>query len=198
MLPERRIVAIVLPELLCELVLARDPFEHGKAPFAVVWSASATEGRAQNEARKAGERLAAVSDAARRAGIHVGQRVAEAQAELARLAVRELGEDEVRAALERVAEVALAFGTPVAVELPDTVWVDVTGGTHLFGGEEGLVEELMSRVRELSHRAQIAVASGPHLARAFARWETLGEGGVVCVPARESAEKLKKLPAFYD
>jgi protein ImuB len=159
-------------------------------PFAVVWSAADV---AAGD-RKAGETLAAVSDAARRAGVHVGQRVAEARAQLANLAVREIGEAEVRAALQRVAEVALAFGTPVAVEGPDTVWVDVTGGGHLWGGEELLAEELASRVRGLSHRARIAVANGPHLARAFARWEPLNAEGVVCVPTSESAERLKNLP----
>lgn len=195
-MPERRIVAIVLPELLCELVLAQNPFEqHGKkAPFAVVWRSSAPRDEPQSDARKAGERLAAVSDAARRAGVHVGQRVAEAQAELAHLALREIGEDEVRAALERVADVALAFGAPVAIELPDTVWVDVTGSAHLFGGEENLTEELAGRVQELAHRAQIAVASGPHLARAFARWMAPCSRGASCISARESAECMKKLP----
>ncbi len=199
MLPERRVVAIVLPDLLCELVLARDPFgraglsgREGKAvPFAVVWRDEQKENGSES---KAGERLAAVSRAAQRAGVHVGQRVAEAQAQLAHLAVRDIEEGEVRAALERVAEVALAFGTPVALELPDTVWVEVTGGAHLWGGEENLVEELASRVRALSHRAQIAVANGPHLARAFACWDTLDETRVVRVAASESAERLKKLP----
>ncbi len=206
MSPERRVVALVLPDLLCELAEAREPFRAEpvkrateKTPFAVVWALEAPTGdapqkRPSSERPPTDDRLVAVSEAARRAGAHVGQRAVEAQAELAHLAVLEVSRTEVREALERVAEVSLAFGAPVGIEMPDTVWVDITGAAHLWGGERELAEELASRVRGLGVRSQLAVASGPHLARAFAQWELLGPEGVCVVSERDTVERFGKLP----
>jgi protein ImuB len=50
------------------------------------------------------------------------------------------------------------------------VWLDITGAAHLVGGEEALLDELGERVAALGHRARIAIADGPRLAQALARW----------------------------
>src|SRR5262249_27125631 len=52
----------------------------------------------------------------------------------------------------------------------DTVWLDVTGSAHLAGGEEALLAELEERIGALGHRVRLAIASGPRLAQALARW----------------------------
>jgi protein ImuB len=144
--------------------------------------------------------LAAVNAAARRYGVRDGQTIAEASALCGHLVVRAVAEPSVEHALGRVAEAALAFGATVSIEAPDTVWVDISGAAHLFGGEDALAVELVSRVRAMGHAARVAIASGPRLAQAFARWgqrslaERLGERGTLVVPATQSAELAAELP----
>src|SRR5262249_35603397 len=89
---------------------------------------------------------------------------------------------------------ALAFGPAVALEAPDTVWVNVTGAAHLVGGEEALVHELGARVCALGHAVRVAVSSGPRLAQAFARWGRMSREGGLVVPAAETSEHAAALP----
>jgi hypothetical protein len=53
-----------------------------------------------------------------------------------------------------------------------TLWLDVTGIGHLFGGERELSREVVEAVRRLGHQVRVTVANGPILAQAFARWPT--------------------------
>src|SRR6185437_7373560 len=52
----------------------------------------------------------------------------------------------------------------------DTVWLDITGAAHLTGGEEPLLAELEERIGALGHRVRLAIAGGPRIAQALARW----------------------------
>ena len=187
---ERRVVALVLPELLCELALEDLP--PSSAPTLAVVLSEPVEGVPV----AATQRLDQVNRKAHCCGVRVGQTLAEARALLAGLVVVELHPDKVELALGRVAEIALAFGTTVSIEAPDTVWVDITGAAHLAGGEQTLCEELASRVREMGHRVRIAAAAGPLLARAFARWLNPHQRGeaVFVVPGHESVRCFSELP----
>lgn len=192
---ERRILALVLPELLCE-VAARATPERERGSFGVVLVAPGEPGFDAGEPLRATARLDAVSLPARRFGVRAGQSIAEASALHAGFDVRRLAPATALCALAAVAEVALGFGATVALSLPDTVWLDVTGSAHLFGGEEALGEELGARVRALGHAVRVAVAEGPELARAFARWAPPGAGkhGVFAVPGARTAEAVRSLP----
>lgn len=235
----RRVLALLLPELLCELAkvtlpLAMKP-EHVKsrsreAPLGVVLgqaeifpedSPGTLEPRASELEDALGRRqvaathspaestkplratavLDAVNAAARRYGVERGQTIAEACALVAHLTVREVSENAVQAALGRVAELALGFGSVVSIRSPDTVWVDITGVAHLMGGEETLAGELSSRVRALGHVVRAAVGNGPTLSRAFAGWlgvacRTRGEPGVIVVPPELTRENAAQLPVL--
>lgn len=205
---KRRILAVVLPELLCELVQVlikaqRVEAQQGelslKVPLGVVLSSTLTASgsTASGAALQANVQLDAVNREAYKYGVRAGQTIAEACALIAKLTVREIGLREVRAALERVAELALAFGATAAIQGPDTVWLDITGTAHLFGGERSLASELISRVRSLGHMVRIAVADGPVLARAFARWESPSDEsdrGVILVPSEQTCARLAQLP----
>ena len=101
----------------------------------------------------------------------------------------------VERALAAVAEVALGFGATVSLCLPDSVWVDVSGSAHLFGGEAALGEELGERVRALGHTVRMAVAEGPELARAVARWAPVRPGNAAhFVPSEGAAKIVSGLP----
>jgi protein ImuB len=200
---ERRIAAVVLPELLIELgsaglrVTARARKTGAKRalpPLAVVLAETDEAAELASTAR-----LDAVNDVARHFGVREGQSIAEARALIAELGVRRVSRAAALSALGRVAEAALAFGATVSIASPDTVWVDVTGSAHLKGGEAALAAELASTVRGMGHAARVAVSSGPRLARAFARWTSVavtasGECSVRVVPGAQTAAAFSELP----
>lgn len=187
--PERRIVALVLPALLCELAEPRRIQGQKRLPLGVV-----LEEVEKSEPLASTAVLGAVNEEAQRLGVRVGQTLAEARAFSARLQVQRVTQPAVEEALGHLAEVALGFGATVAYTAPDTVWVDVSGAAHLFGGEAALLAELVGRVREIGHRVRAAVAPGPNLAQAFARFGDLGPEGFVLIPQERLARELARLP----
>lgn len=242
-MPERRTVALVLPQLACELARQRSAV---KGPLGVVIVPGDVPGGGRSTGRAAAadaepasrppgadaERgrpsevppsavLDVIDDEARRYGVRPGQKVTEATALVASLAVRFVTSAEIDAALGRIAEIALAYGTTAAIRLArrragddeprsasgeapfDTVWLDITGAAHLVGGEEALVCELADRVASLGHRVRAAIADGPRVAQALARWAHCAQGaggpalaGAVhpIVAPGEGARALESLP----
>src|SRR5882672_3364445 len=92
----------------------------------------------------------------------------------ATLHVRVVAESAVRVGFARVAEVALAFGPVAAFDVAtEVVWVEIGGCAHLHGGEHALVAALAARVRALGHTCRIAIADGPRIAAAVARFARL-------------------------
>jgi protein ImuB len=211
---QRRIVAAVLPELLNELANGFSSGEPSHAPRRHaefrrgprVRRKTGTssevpagillvdEGSNEKPAPAATAVLAAVNDAAKRFGVRAGHTVAEANAILAHLVVREVRSSDVAKRLGEIAEVTMAFGPTVSFEAPDTVWVDVTGAQHLAGGEEALALELGARIRALGHVVRVAVSNGPKLAQAFARWGRTNREGSLVVPSLETPLRIGQLP----
>jgi protein ImuB len=206
----RRVLALILPDLLVELALRQRLAQHAELhaeaqkPLGVVLVDEPEKNPVQLSLNVAGqvlapepelpasEPLAAVNREAERFGVRARQSIAEASALVSQLVVAKVKRVAVEQALGGLAEVALGYGATVALSSPDTVWVDITGSAHLFGGEEALAQDLAERVRELGHRVKIAVSAGPDLARAFARWSAParrkdGEGGAaiaIITPSR--------------
>jgi protein ImuB len=194
----RQIVALVLSQIFNELAHAQVEFEQlthavrqsGEEPRAVVWLTEESTGGLD-----AKRQIDAVNRVAREYGVCVGQTIAEARALVAHLAISVVKTSCLRAALERVAEAMARFGSTVAITLPDTVWVEATGATHLFGGEVVLLEEMRSVLEELGHHARLAMTDGPQLARAFAVWETRRQGkAAVVISANHKLSCLRALP----
>lgn len=232
----RRIVAMVLPQLACELVKQRGPVSpSGKAPLAVILGGdedrrAALAPRSEREPQAPAAVIDVVDDEARRYGVRPGQKVVEAAALVAHLAIHRVTFAEIDAALGRVAEVALGLGATAAIQLGeqgasragaarasraperaasearsswgdgpyDTVWLDITGASHLVGGEEALLGELGERVAALGHRARLAIADGPRLAQALARFGAHADGGggaeAPIAPPGKGAQAIGPLP----
>lgn len=76
----------------------------------------------------------------------------------------------------------------------DTVWLDITGCARLVGGEDLLAAELTERAMTLGHRSRVAIASGPRIAQAIARWTTGIEQRLASPNDRLAALELGKLP----
>jgi hypothetical protein len=113
---ERRILALVLPELLLELVQRGAP-ARSLGAFGVV---RATGPRSSAELAPSSV-LVAVSQRAEQCGVRVGQTLAQASALVAGFEGRVLAAETIEQALATVAEVALGFGAPVMLGPPDTV-----------------------------------------------------------------------------
>lgn len=215
----RRVAAIVLPDLACELVRQKVPVS---GPLGVIIEelgegepALNARGQHADEPRAAPRPpatavLDAVDEQARHLGVRPGQRVVEAAALASHLAIHRITSGEIEAALGRVAEIALTFGPTAALRLAregagagleeapfDTVWLDVTGAAHLVGGEEALIEKLCEQVATLEHRARAAIAGGPRIAQALARWGRAGRkrrGQQALGGLGEAASPLAPLP----
>src|ERR1700759_5492920 len=126
----RRIAALVLPRLPCELAGAKD------APLAVVWITSQDR---EVEELTSKAVLGPVNEAARRYGVRPGQTAGEARALVAHLILKPMDHRAPRRALAAIAEMALAFGPCASIDLEregeshDTVWLDLTSAAHLSG-----------------------------------------------------------------
>jgi protein ImuB len=189
----KRVLAIVLPDLLPELVYRRAALP--SQPIGVIVESPATHPHASLGATV----LDAVNDVASELGVRAGQRAAEAFAVVAELQIHRVTSADLEAALGQVAELALGFGTTAAIALGaetpsnrDTVWLDITGAAHLVGGEEALRVELIARVEALGHRARVAIADGPRIARAIARWGS--DPAQMRVSPGRGAEAMASLP----
>jgi protein ImuB len=187
----RRVLALYLPDLPCELAALPRESALGVAgallhdvPLAVVLAGSADELRPTS-------RLHGVTARARRLGVSSGQTVAAARTLVGDLDVRRLSPQTLEAALSRFAEMALAHAPLAQVLSPDTVLLDITGCAHLSGGEESLLAEVCERVRQLGHRVRGAIASGPVTARAVARFASMPQS---LVPPGFETAALAPLP----
>jgi protein ImuB len=209
---ERRFMAIVLPDLLNELALSREPAppreltareltareltargpraarSHHSIPRAVVLTSG------HDTALEPTHRLDSVNTAARRSGVLPRQTIAQATALVECLSLHAVPMECVVQALKRVAEAALGFGSPVSFCVPDTVWVEVSGVSHLFGGERELAVALVAHVRSLGHALRLASASGPWLAQSFARHFDFDETGICLIPASQARQAAARLP----
>jgi protein ImuB len=184
---QRRIASVALTEVRVEI--AREG--ESTRPLAVV--VARPGGSVQTERHVLGNtRIDCVSREAARLGVRAGHTVAAAKAKLAELRVRVVPVGAVHTVLARLAEAALAFGPTTAFDVSrDVVWVDVTGCAGLRGGEAGLARALGGRVRELGHACRVAVADGPRLAAAVARFS---RSETVVVPEGHGAAAVRVLP----
>jgi protein ImuB len=70
----------------------------------------------------------------------------------------------------------------------------VSGASHLAGGEVALALELGGRIRALGHTVRVAVAGGPRLAQAFARFGRLSREGCLVVAEEDTVRRTAELP----
>jgi protein ImuB len=195
----RRVACIALRQIRVELArLVRGapapPGLQAAPPLAVV--VARPGGSVKTERDVLGNtRLDVVSREARASGVRVGQTVAAARAKCAGLHVRVIAESAVRTGLERVAEVALAFGPSTAFDAAtDVVWAEIGGCAHLHGGEGELAQALQGRVRALGHACRVSIADGPRIAAAVARFAPLGARGPLVVPKGKGEAAMRGLP----
>ena len=121
--------------------------------------------------------------------------VAQAQALVPELGIRDAEVEADAAALEKLGLWALRLYSPlVAVDAPDGLVIDASGAAHLHGGEDAMLADMVARLAALSINARAAMADSWGAAHAFARATSRP---VFVVPAGESPALLQRLPIAY-
>ena len=126
-------------------------------------------------ARRSGQRvvLAALSREAQALGLVPGMALTQARMLVPGLDVRDADPARDAAFLDRLGLFAARRWTPrAAVSGPDGLWLDLTGVTHLFGGERRMGERILGLCARLGFTARIAVAGTAGAAHALARFGT--------------------------
>lgn len=116
--------------------------------------------------------------------------VADARAMRPMLRLEEADPAADAALLATIADWCRRFTPLAAVDPPDGLIMDVTGAAHLFGGETAMLEEVERRLVMQGFAARAALAPGPALARALARFSRLRQA-----PADASREEIEKIAA---
>ncbi len=130
---------------------------------------------------------------AERLGVRVGMPLTKAQAMVAGLVVHDADPRTDAADLERLAQWALRTYSPlVTADPPDGLVIDVTGATHLHGGEQALIEGLIHILKNKGIEARAALAGSWGAAHALARYAS--RPTAVLAPGAE-ARVLPALPA---
>jgi protein ImuB len=115
-----------------------------------------------------------MNQAAENAGLAIGDSLADARAKAGTLQVHAEDSGADDAALQRLALWATRY-TPTASPWneengADGFFLDIEGAAHLFGGEEGLIADLASRLNRFGLSARLAVADTPGMAWALSRF----------------------------
>jgi protein ImuB len=152
-----------------------------KVPFATV-------------ADTAGRRLlAAVNPAAAAAGLAPGMPLADALSFLPGLATAVAEPAEDAAGLRRLAEWCGRYSPWTAPDGADGVRIEITGSSHLWGGERALSADLLTRLDHRGVAGRIAVADTLGAAWAIARFAEMGES-IAILSAEGSRAVLAPLP----
>ncbi|MCV3765544.1 DNA polymerase Y family protein (plasmid) [Rhizobium sp. TRM95796] len=115
-------------------------------------------------------RLTAVDEEARLLGLKPGQGAAEARAMIPDLDVVEDDPAADRALIEAVADWCDRYTPLVALDGADGLFLDITGSSHLFGGEKALLDDLLARLFHMGFEARAAISSAPGLSSALCRY----------------------------
>jgi protein ImuB len=156
--------------------------------------------------------LHAVNDAAEQAGIRAGMTLADARAILPGLKTSEADLPAETKALSRLADWCSRYtpwtapddeGSGAAFAGGGSIWLDVTGCAHLFGGEDALIRDIVNRLDGLGFTAYAAIADTPGAAWAAVRhtrykrrcWTAIRKGQAQDVLASMPVAGLRLPPA---
>lgn len=136
-------------------------------------------------------RIYALDDAARALGLYVGQKATDAAALVPELETHDADPVADAAALEALCDWCVRFSPAVAVDGADGLFLDITGVSHLWGGEAAMAGDLLGRMAANGIAARAAVADTAGAAWALARF---GRSDLVVVPSGAEARALAPLP----
>ncbi|GGF42361.1 hypothetical protein GCM10011321_36210 [Youhaiella tibetensis] len=161
--PERRYLVLHVP------YWATDCFKRHDRTLA-----ESTQPLVLYEKQKSALNIVAVDALAEKAGLSSDLNLAQARAAVPGLQAREIDRPFLEAAFADFAD-WLSFASPVVAVLPDVtafgdLGFDVTGVTHLFGGEQAMLAEVLKRLGHIGILAQGAISSSIGASWALARY----------------------------
>jgi len=172
---QRRFVSIWFRQLLADWQLIHRP-ELAKIPFVF---AAPDHGRMM---------ITAVSPLAFGFGVEAGMRAADAKAICPGLEVLDDKPERARNLLRRLGEWCVRYSPIVAIDEfgMDGLLLDVSGCTHLWGGEREYLKEIVSRLKNKGYTVRVAIADTPGAA-----WAVSHYGKVTrLIPAGGQSEAL--------
>jgi protein ImuB len=134
--------------------------------------------------------ITALTDEARKYGVAEGMAVADARVIAPDLQVFDGKPGRNLKLLTGLAEWCLRYTPSVQLDPPDGLLLDVTGCTHLKGGEKAYLQEIASRLKEIGYQVRPAIADTIGTAWGVARCATSG----LIVPEGAHRNALMPLP----
>ncbi|RYD56379.1 MAG: DNA polymerase Y family protein [Sphingobacteriales bacterium] len=156
----KRFVAIWFCHLMADWIVRRNP-NLAKVPFVL---AMPERGRMV---------IKAVNKAAHSKGIHSGMVVADCRAILPGLQVFDYNPEQKEKLLNALAEWCMRYTPIAAVDEADGLILDVSGCTHLWGGEEQYLKDITTRFSGLGYHIRIAIADTVGTAWAVSRYGSM-------------------------
>lgn len=175
----KRYVAIWFRYLLADWKIRRDPALKNR-PF--VFSVA-------ERGRKV---VTAANEEAEKRGVYIGMVVADCRAIVPDLQVFDHPAKQAEQLLTALAEWCIRFTPIAAIDLPDGLVLDVSGCTHLLGGEEAYLKEILTRLRQFGYKVSGAMADTIAAAWAISRY---GKDDLIIETGRQRDAILQFPPA---
>lgn len=175
----KRFVAIWFRHLITDWFVIRRPALAGK-PFVL---AAPDHGRMV---------VTAASAAAQAQGINAGAVVADARAIIPGLEVYDDKAGLSRQLLKIIGKWCIRYTPAVAIDEPDGLLLDASGCTHLWGGEQPYLEDIVARLRNYGYDVRAAMAGTIGAAWAISRF---GEHRAIISNGAQSDALLPLPPA---
>jgi protein ImuB len=132
----------------------------------------------------------AVNAIAQTKGADVNMVVADCKAIVPELQVFDYDPGQPQKLLFALAEWCIRYTPIVSADLPDSLILDASGCTHLWGSEESYIKDISNRFKKFGYQIQIAMADTIGTAWAFSRF---GQSSTIIAP-NDQAETLLPLP----
>lgn len=129
-------------------------------------------------------RLSALDEVAGSLGLKLGQALAEARAMYPSIDLFDENVLADQALLDAIADWCDRYTPLVAMDGKNGIFLDITGCSHLFGGEVAMLRNVLGRLRQMGFAVSGAITSSPGLSWAVSRF---AGGGVV---AKEETEAV--------
>jgi protein ImuB len=134
--------------------------------------------------------LTAVNPSAAREGLYTELGLADARAIAPHLITAPANPEADRRCLLALARWAGRYSPTVNIDGEDGLWLDITGVSHLFGGEGALLADMAVRLRRLGFQARLGLAESLGGAHALARFARSSPAIVPCDQIREALVPL--------
>jgi protein ImuB len=174
----KRMAVIWFPHLMTDWMLRRQP-QLKEVPFVLSLS-------------EQGRRVVkAVNPIAQSKGVHTGMVVADCKAIVPELEVFDFDPEQAQKLLRALAEWSIRYTPLVYMDANDSLILDVSGCTHLWGGEEKYLREIYQRFHKFGYHSRLAMADTTGCAWAVCHF---GKNGSI-ITEGEQAMVLVNLPS---